>query len=322
MIAATAGADLRMVVDLNGELAREVGEALNCSWSTDAASAYERADVDAVMMMTPSGLHAKLGLEAIAAGKHLIVTKPMDVTTSACDALIAAAAAANVKLGVDYQSRYVGANVGVAAAMREGWLGQPILGEARFKWHRAQSYYDHGGGWRGTWAMDGGGALANQGAHNIDLLLWFMGAPTRVYAETAVKTHDIETEDLGLVILNFESGAKGTILGTTTFPKNDYYAVEVHGSDGAVLLQDSLGGPVRVVGEGLQEKLEGIGNSVSNAIEDMVQAIETDGSMRVDGHEGRRTVALLESVYASSRSGLPVSCQPAGPALNSEGDDR
>ena len=312
LISETDGADLRLVVDLNAELARTVGEELNCPWSTDAAEAYGRDDVDVVMMMTPSGLHAKLGVEAIAAGKHLIVTKPMDVTTAACDELIDAADAAGLKLGVDYQSRYVDANLRLAEAMRRGWLGRPILGEARFKWYRAQSYYDAGDGWRGTWAMDGGGSLANQGAHNCDLLLWFMGEPTRVYAETAVLNHDIETEDLGLVILNFESGARGTILATTTFPASDYHSVEVHGSEGGVILEDSLAGKYRTVGDGLQEKMEGVVNEVHNAIEDMVQALETDGQMRVDGREGRRTVALLEAIYSSAGSGKPIALQAQG----------
>ncbi len=307
-VKSTLGADLRMVVDLNEKLAAEVGQELECAWNTQLDEALAREDVDVVLVMTPSGLHSRIGVQAARAGKHVITTKPMDVTTAACDALIEAAEEAGVKLGVDYQSRYVDNNVRVAEALRQGWLGKPILGEARFKWFRTQEYFQHGNGWRGTWAMDGGGSLANQGSHLLDLLLWFMGEPVRVYAETAIMDHDIETEDIGLAILNFESGAKGTILGTTTFPKSVYFSAEVHGTEGGVLTEDALEGTIRVFGEGLEEKLETIKNPVHNVVEDMVQALETGSQLRVDGHEGRRTVALLESIYTSAREGKTVEC--------------
>ena len=310
LIKETAGADLKVVVDLNEELAREVGQELECDWTTQLDNALEREDVEVVMVMTPSGLHARLGVQAARAGKHVITTKPMDVTTAACDELIGAADAAGVKLGVDYQSRYVDNNFRVAEALRQGWLGQPILGEVRFKWFRAQEYFEHGNGWRGTWAMDGGGSLANQGSHLLDLLLWFMGDPVRVYAETAIMGHDIETEDIGMAILNFGSGAKGTILGTTTFPTSVYFGAEVHGTAGGVILDAALEGTMRVFGEGLEEKLNSLDNPYQNVIEDMVAAVEGEEQMRVDGRQGRRTVALLESIYSSARAGTAVEHQP------------
>ena len=302
----TEGAELKMLVDLNAELAQEVATEMGCQWTTQLDEALGRDDIDVIMMMTPSGLHAKLGIEAAKAGKHVITTKPMDVTTAACDALIEAADAANVKLGIDYQSRYVDNNYRIAEALRQGWLGKPILGEIRFKWFRPQEYFEHGNGWRGTWAMDGGGSLANQGSHLIDLLLWFMGDPVRVYGETGIMNHDIETEDLGLAIVNFGSGAKGTVVGTTTFPENVYFSAEVHGTEGGILLDEALGGTMRVFGDGLEDQLNSIDNPVQNVVEDMVQALENDGQMRVHGREGRRTVALLETIYQSAREGQAV----------------
>ena len=302
----TAGADLRVVVDLNEELAREIGGEMGCDWCTSLDDALGRGDVEVVFVMTPSGLHAKIGVEAIKAGKHVITTKPMDVSTAACDELIAAADEAGVLIGVDYQSRYVDTNVRVAEALKEGLLGKPILGEVRFKWFRAQEYFEHGNGWRGTWAMDGGGSLANQGSHLIDLLLWFMGVPKTVYGETAIMNHQIETEDIGQAILNFESGAKGGILGTTTFPDSPYFSAEVHGSEGGVLIDAALSGEMRVFGDGLEEKLQQIENPLANVVEDVVSALEQGTSLRVDGREGRRTVALLEHIYASAREGKRV----------------
>jgi len=293
----TEGAELKVVVDLNEELAKKTGDEMGCDWTPNLDDALGRSDVDLVFVLTPSGLHAKLGVQAARAGKHVITTKPMDVSTEACDALIAAADEAGVLVGVDYQSRYADNNVRVAEALRRGWLGKPILGEARFKWYRSQEYFEHGNGWRGTWAMDGGGSLANQGSHIIDLLLWFMGDPVKVYGETAVMTHDIETEDIGMAILNFASGAKGTILGTTTFPNQSvYFSAEVHGTDGAVFMEEALSGKMRVFGEGLEEKIMGIDNPFENVVQDVVSALENGTQLRVDGREGRRTVALLEQI--------------------------
>lgn len=308
-IVETAGAELKLVVDLNAELARKVGEELGVPWTTRLEEALGRAEVQVVMVMTPSGLHARIGAQVAQAGKHVITTKPMDVTTAACDQLIAAAEAAGVKLAVDYQSRYVDNNFRVAEALRLGWLGQPILGEVRFKWFRSQDYFRHGTGWRGTWAMDGGGSLANQGSHLIDLLLWFMGEPVRVYGETAVMNHQIETEDLGMALLNFASGAKGAIVGTTTFPASPYFSAEVHGTQGGVLIDAVLEGKMRVFGEGLEEKLNTIHNPLQNVVQDMVSALEQGTPLRVDGREGRRTVALLEQIYASAKQGQVVACR-------------
>ena len=302
----TEGADLKVVVDLDSQLAEEVAAELGCDCTPSLADALGREDVDVVFVLTPSGLHAKLGVEAARAGKHVITTKPMDVTTAACDRLIEATEEAGVLVGVDYQSRYVDDNFQLAEALRQGWLGKPILGEARFKWFRSQEYFEYGNGWRGTWAMDGGGSLANQGSHLLDLLLWFMGEPVRVYGETAVMNHSIETEDIGLAILNFSSGAKGTILGTTTFPKSVYFSIEVHGSEAGVLIEQALGGEMRIFGEGLEERLQSIENPFGNVVEDVVSALETGTPLRVDGREGRRTVALLEQIYASARKGEPI----------------
>jgi predicted dehydrogenase len=262
------------------------------------------------MVMTPSGLHAKIGIEVLRAGKHVITTKPMDVSTEACDSLIAAGVEAGVLVGVDYQSRYVDNNYRVAEALRRGWLGRPILGEVRFKWFRSDEYFKHGNGWRGTWAMDGGGSLANQGSHLVDLLLWFMGDPVKVYGETAILNHDIETEDVGMALLNYASGAKGAIVGTTTFPQNAYFSAEVHGSEGGVLIDAVLSGEMRVFGEGLEERLQQIDNPIKNVVEDLVSALEKGTALRVDGREGRRTVALLEHIYASSRQGKRLEYTP------------
>ena len=307
MIKNTDGAELKCVVDLQADLAKKTAENLDTDWGTDLDDVLGRADIDCVMVMTPSGTHAEVGIRVAKAGKHVITTKPMDVSTQSCDQLIAACNEAGVKLAVDYQSRYVDNNYRVAEALRRGWLGRPILGEVRFKWFRSDDYFEHNGGWRGTWQMDGGGSLANQGAHLLDVISWFMGDFESAYGEMAIMNHDIETEDVGLAIVHFKNGAKGVIVGTTTFPTNAYFSAEVHGTDGGILIEDVLNGNMRVFGEGLEERLQQINNPIHNIIEDFVQAVEEDGDVRVNGREGRRTVALLEKIYESARTGKTVS---------------
>lgn len=306
MIKDTDGAELKCVVDLQADLAKKTAQELGTDWETDLDDVLGRGDIDCVMVMTPSGTHAEIGIRAAKAGKHVVTTKPMDVGTEACDRLIAACDEAGVKLAVDYQSRYVDSNYRVAEALRRGWLGRPILGEIRFKWFRSDEYFEHNGSWRGTWKMDGGGSLANQGAHLLDVISWFMGDFESVYGEMAIMNHDIETEDIGLAIVRFKSGARGVIVGTTTFPTNAYFSAEVHGTDGGVLIEDVLGGKMRVFGEGLEERLQQIDNPIHSIIEDVVSAIEGGGEVRVDGREGRRTVALLEKIYESARIGKSV----------------
>ena len=306
MIMDTDGAELKCVVDLQADLAKKTAQELGTDWETDLDDVLGRDDIDCVMVMTPSGTHAEIGVRAAKAGKHVVTTKPMDVSTEACDRLIAACDDAGVKLAVDYQSRYVDSNYRVAEALKRGWLGRPILGEIRFKWFRSDEYFEHNGSWRGTWKMDGGGSLANQGAHLLDVISWFMGDFESVYGEMAVMNHEIETEDIGLAIVRFKSGARGVIVGTTTFPTNVYFSAEVHGTDGGVLIEDVLGGKMRVFGEGLEERLQQIDNPIHSIIEDVVNAVEGGGEVRVDGREGRRTVALLEKIYESARTGTSI----------------
>ncbi len=302
----TEGADLKVVVDTDAARAEAVGGELGVDWCAELDRALERKDVDVVMVMTPSGSHADVGVRAAGAGKHVITTKPMDVTIEACDRLMAACEQAEVLCGVDYQCRYKDNNYRLAEAMKRGWLGKPILGEARFKWYRSQEYYDHGNGWRGTWQWDGGGSLANQGAHVIDLLCWWMGDPISVYGEFAVMGHDIESEDLGLAIVNYASGAKGTIMGTTASPVDLYYSAEIHGSEAAVVVDTAMQGEMRIYGDALKEKMVGIENRIHHIAEDVVSAVTQGTPLRAAGKEGRRTVALLEAVYASGREGRTV----------------
>ncbi|MDH7601833.1 MAG: Gfo/Idh/MocA family oxidoreductase [Armatimonadota bacterium] len=307
VVASTPGAKLVAVCDLREDRAKTVAERHGCDYYLDYEKMLERDDIDVVYVMTFSGLHAKHGIMAAQAGKHVISTKPLDVTLEAVDALIAECKKQGVKLVTDFDQRYSPNAQTIKNAVDSGALGRIILAEARLKWFRSQAYYDENGGWRGTWALDGGGSLSNQTVHFIDQLCWIVGDVKSVYAELSVMNHNIEGEDLGLAIINFTNGAKGAICGTTTFPRSLYAGVEIHGDRGAVLT--TRGKDIEWVwAEGCETDPETlrVEPKVKNAVEDMIYAIKNNCEPQSSGEEGRKSVAVLEAIRKSNELGRPV----------------
>jgi len=299
----TQGAKLVSVVDLNEERAKTSSEEFGCKYHLDIADAIADDAVDIIMVMTPSGLHGDLAIQALKGGKHVITTKPMEVSVEKCDEMIKAWQATDRILAVDFQRRYEQPYVRVKHAIDNGLFGKMILGEARLKWNRTQEYYD-AGGWRGTWKMDGGGALANQTVHEIDLLRWFMGKPKRVVGRYGVHSHKIETEDLGMAMIEFESGAVGSILGTTTFPTSTYSGLEVHGDEGGVLTTRQAEGEWFWLqgNEDRGEQLQAV-HPYTNVIENAVAAVNDGVPMVCDGNDGKAAIELLNAIYTSARNG-------------------
>ncbi|HID95682.1 MAG TPA: Gfo/Idh/MocA family oxidoreductase [Candidatus Latescibacteria bacterium] len=297
MVCHTQGARLVAVADINAERAERIANKHNVEWYTDYHCLLERDDVDVVYIMTPSGLHEEMSVEAAKAGKHVIVTKPIEVTLEKADRMIDECTKKGVKLAVDFEQRYVADNVKIWRAIREGKLGKLILGEVRMKWYRSQEYYE---GWHGTWELDGGGSLINQTIHWIDLLQWFMGPVETVFGHTGVFAHKIETEDLGAAILTFRNGAVGTILGTTTYHTDSPPRIEIHGDRGSISTSNN-----RIElweftdGYQPEEIPEG---SPQNVVEDMVSALKEDRNPRVSGREGRKSLEIVLAIYRSART--------------------
>jgi len=274
--------------------------------------------MDLVLVGTPSGLHAEHARAAARRGLHVLVEKPLDITTERIDALIDECDRARVKLGVIFQDRTAPHLQWLKQLIAQGALGKPILASARVKWYRPPEYYA-GSRWRGTWALDGGGALMNQGIHSVDLLLWLLGDVERVYATTRTALHAIETEDTAVACLEFAGGAVGTLDVTTAafpgFPRR----VELTGSEGTIVVERD-----HVVSVELRTPRappppdEGEANAsatspvVSDArghrrvLEDFVSAIRTGAAPLCDGRDGRRSVELAQAVYRSARTGAAV----------------
>jgi UDP-N-acetyl-2-amino-2-deoxyglucuronate dehydrogenase len=271
--------------------------------------------MDLVAIGSPSGLHAAQGIAAAGRGLHVLTEKPIDINTIRADALIEATQRAGVKLGVMFQDR---AKPGIRQ-LREwittGVIGKPLLADARVKWYRPPDYYSQSR-WRGTLALDGGGALINQAIHTIDLLLWLLGDVIRVQARTATALHKIEGEDTALAILEFSSGMLGVLQATSAAYPGYPRRLELTGSEGTVILEQD-----RIVAANLRHPLPDGGNSIapdenqsaSSAVvndyrghqalfEDFIHAIESDTKPICDGHEGRRSVALVEAIYRAERN--------------------
>lgn len=224
------------VWDVASDLAAKVAE----KWKVAAYPSYEKLledpKVDVVDICLPAGVHAEYGTKAAEVGKHLIVEKPIDVTAKAAEELIAACKKADVFLAVILQNRFAPSVLKVKRAIDENLLGRPLYGEATIKWYRPDSYYTSKP-WKGTWEFDGGGALMCQGIHSIDLLLWFMGNVKSLKSFVRTSLHDIEVEDLAAAVVEFDSGAIGSVVGSTAMKPGFPERVELYGEKGSIALE-------------------------------------------------------------------------------------
>jgi UDP-N-acetyl-2-amino-2-deoxyglucuronate dehydrogenase len=272
--------------------------------------------VDVVCICTPSGQHASQAIAAAQSGKHVLVEKPMALSLRDADAMIAACEQAGVKLGVVLQRRAEPLFRQVYDAVRGGDLGDLTLGIVTIPYHRPQAYFDQAD-WRGTWSLDGGGVLMNQGIHLVDLLIWYMGDPVEVQAYADTLHRNIEVEDTLVATLRFASGALATITATTTASPGFPHRVEIYGSRGGVQLEGEsvgrwqLAEPDTATVEapdsaapadaGAGGDPRGIAPTGHIAIvREFIQALRASRDPRIDGHEGRRSVATILAIYQAA----------------------
>lgn len=307
-----------------------------------------RPDLDAVCICTPSGAHLEPAKRAARAGKHVVVEKPLEITLARCDRLIAACAEAGVLLCTIFPSRFADANLELKRALDAGRFGRLTLADTTVKWWRPQSYYDNGG-WRGTWKLDGGGALMNQAIHNVDLLQSVMGPVAELAAFTSLAAHRrIEVEDTAVASLRFTSGALGIIEATTSVFPGLLKTIGVHGDKGSVVIEQddiltwSFAKPAARDAKILEKHGRGSGSGKPGAtggasdpkaishvgharqIADFVRAIKTGRPPLVDGAEGRRSVEIILAIYQSQATGrivkLPLAKDPKPPKLSPPAD--
>lgn len=268
--------------------------------------------VEAVSICLPSGHHAEYGVKAAAAGKHVIVEKPIDISIPKAMSLIEVCRKNGRRLSVIFQSRYTPAAKKVRKALDQGLLGRLILGDAYIKWYRSPEYYKSNA-WRGTKAIDGGGALINQAIHTIDLLQWMMGGVQRLNGLVRTSTHAIESEDLGVATLEYSNGAVGVIEGSTAIQPGFKERVEIHGQKGSITLEGGNITSWKVEGcteaDYVDAQKVSYGSTSSPAIssvnhkvqfEDIVAAIQQGRESLVNGEEGLKALQIVLGIYESS----------------------
>jgi predicted dehydrogenase len=299
------------------EKARSVAEQQGCAWYTDYTEMLKDPNVDIVSVTTSSGSHYKIGLEVLRAGKHLVVEKPAAMKAVEVAELMSTAKDCGVTLSVISQRRFEAQHQAIRQVLDDGALGRLLLVEISLPFYRTQEYYDSAD-WRGTLAEDGG-ALMNQGIHSIDLLLWFGGPLASVIGKVATQTHEMEAEDIGLAILQFQNGALGTIMASTSIQPGFQAALNLYGEKGSIKLEGTsithwtvpgvaepdFGTPA--VGGGGVSDPKAI-SYVNHKLQflDVIQSIETGNTPVVTGLDGYRAVQLVESIYASSQQGKPI----------------
>jgi UDP-N-acetyl-2-amino-2-deoxyglucuronate dehydrogenase len=292
-------------------VAREEG----CDFTTDPEELVRRPDVELVAITTSSGSHARLALAAIAAGKHVVIEKPMAMNAAEARSIIDAAAARGVLLSVISQRRFEPVHQIVKGTLAAGALGRLLLVEARCPYYRSQEYYDSAD-WRGTIAEDGG-ALMNQSIHSVDLMLWLAGPARDVVGRTATQTHRMEAEDLALAIVTFASGALGTITASTSIRPGFLPALDLFGEKGSIRLEGAAVTHWSVPDREMPDSSGGASAGVANPqlashehhrtqLADVLAALEEGRAPAVTGEDGLRAVELVDGVYQSARTGRPV----------------
>lgn len=328
--------ELVAVVDVDRSKAEKAAAGHGAAVFTSLADALSGADFAAVAVCTPTGAHGEVAIEALRAGKHVLIEKPAEVTLAKTDEIIAAQREAGTLVTVISQHRFDASTEIVLEAIRKGELGRLTSGIASIDWWRGQSYYDSGD-WRGTWALDGGGALMNQGVHTVDLLVATLGKPVEVFAYTACLAHErIEVEDVAVGVVKFESGALGVLHGSTAAFPGMSARLQVHGSKGSAVIDDDRLSYIHTTPEGQDgaESFFGAKGGTNQAdryglpdaagptaganpgqlssahlhqYRNFLAALRGEEDIRVGLAENRQSISVILGAYESARTGKPVS---------------
>lgn len=313
------GAKLICVSDVNEKARADFAKKYNVNTYESVEDLLGNSEVDIVCICTPSGLHAPLAVQAANAGKHIVIEKPMAINLKEVDEIISACETNKAKMTVISQFRFTDAVCKLKDAIDRGILGKIVMGDIYMKFYRSQQYYDKGG-WKGTWKMDGGGALMNQGIHGIDLLQYVMGPVKSVFAHIRTLARKIEAEDTASALLEFENGALGVIQGTTSIYPGLPRRLEVNGDKGTIILEEDCIAKWDIEGQNIPDDIN-IGSTTSGAssnpaaisveghikqIGDMIDAVRNNRKPLVDQYDGRKPVEIIMGIYESSRTGKKV----------------
>ncbi len=305
-------AELIAMSSSSEERAKRASENFNIPVFSNYNELIQLKEIDVICIITQSGHHMEPAIAAAMAGKHVFCEKPLEITLERADKMINACKNAGVKLACVFQNRFSADFIEIKDAVKKGFLGKLLMANASINWYRKSEYYKYSP-WRGTLEGDGGAALINQGIHTIDLLLNIMGKPESVYGKTKTLVHEIEGEDIANALINFKSGAIGTIsAGTALFPGYPE-RLEIYGEKGSIIFEDgkiinwNVPGHERKISTKPTESISGssdpmaIGDDLHKAqLIDMIKSIKNNTEPLVNGEEGRKALALIRGIYKSA----------------------
>ncbi|MBI2297967.1 MAG: Gfo/Idh/MocA family oxidoreductase [Armatimonadetes bacterium] len=306
----TAGARLAACCDINADNGRAYAAKYGCEYFQSYDEMLAQDDIHAVSVCTPSGLHGRHALQAIRAGKHVIVEKPLDITLRGVDATLAEVERAGVRAVVVFPTRYYKGFSAVKAALDTGRFGTPAVINAISRRYRDDIYYR---GWRGTWTMDGGGACMNQGVHMIDAVTWLLPDIDTVQARFDTLGHNrdlCQVEDTCVATLKFRRGTLGVIECTTCAYNDHGDRIDLHAMKGSASISGSTVTAWEMRDEpdfafrpeDYEERHEEFtGHRL--LYNEVVPYFRDGAPCRCEIHSGRPAIALIEAIYASAREG-------------------
>ena len=316
-IARIDGLELVAACDDNADRARELAEPLGIPWFTDYEKMLADVESDVVSICTPSGLHPPQGVLAARAGRHVVTEKPMAISLKGADELVRACDESHVFLFVVKQNRLNEPVKMLKRAVEQGRFGRLFMASCTVFWARPQEYYEQAP-WRGTWEFDGG-AFMNQASHYVDLIQWLMGPVESVMAKTATLARKIETEDTGVAVLRFRSGALGLIEVTMlTYPKNMEGSITLLGEKGTAKIGGTAVNKVEhwdfADPDPDDERIRGMtsnppsvyGYGHEGYYRNVLAVLRGDAKPETDGRAGRKSLELILGIYESARTGRDV----------------
>lgn len=316
-IDAAGGAVLIGAASRRYEQAQQFAQAFSCRAYETYADMLSDDAIDVVSICTPTGLHFDNARQALLAGKHVLVEKPLCLTLPEADALINLAQARDLSLGVISQSRFSDAAQTIRHLVDSGAAGRPVSAQLMMRFYRGQDYYDSAA-WRGTFAGDGGGVIMNQGIHGIDLLCYLMGKPVSVMGYARTRLRNIEVEDTVAAALEFESGAVAVIDATTCSSPSFNKRFVLGFEKGTVILENDAITLWTVPGQcpescrlSLAGNTSGDNTKVTIAYHtreygNFIRHIAQGEPLIVDGAQGRMSLSVILGVYESSRTGRRI----------------
>lgn len=322
-INAMSNGQLKAVAGRTFEKSQDLATEFQCTAYASVEELLSDPEIDIVTIATVSGAHLDPCIAAAKVGKHIICEKPLEVTTERIDEIIKACEAEGVTLAGIFNRRFYPAIQELKKAVETDRFGRITMVEAAIKWYRDQAYYDSGA-WRGTWELDGGGALMNQSIHTIDQLLYLCGPVKSVTASMGCLIHEgIEVEDTAVAQLEFKNGALGVIHGSTACWSSTGHPAEINicGENGSAFMtdttfrvwdfKDEIADDKRIHSELMHSNEVGMGANDPNAIdflghqknfEDVVSSIQTKSEPLTNGAEARRAVELIRAIYESAQN--------------------